>query len=188
MEKKRIYILCACILPLMVCSGLVYSLFSLFMAEELGATKTQIGLIYMVGSTAGLVLGPILGKLSDRLGRKPLILAAMAGFVLIFGLYSVIRGYIVTYPIQIIEGSAWVAMGAATTAYIADITPVDKRGWAMGIYQQAMSVGWVIGPAFGGFLSDIIGFRKTFLLGTILVAIGFFLVLFLVRETVKRKG
>jgi len=182
MERKRLYILCACVLPLMICSGLVYSMFSLYMAEVLGAKRTQIGLIYMVGSLVGLLFAPLLGKLSDRFGRKPIILCSMASFVLIFILYSMARGYLVVYPIQILEGAAWVAIGAAVTAYIADIIATEKRGWAMGVYQQTVSVGWVIGPAFGGFLSDIIGFRTIFLLGAILVGIGFILVLFLVKE------
>jgi len=183
MEKKKLYTLCACVLPLMICSGLVYSMFSLYMAEVIGAKKTQIGLIYMVSSLMGLLFGPFLGKLSDRLGRKPIILASMVSFVLIFVLYSMARNYLVLYPIQILEGAAWVAIGAGITAYIADIVAADRRGWAMGVYQQTVSVGWVIGPAFGGFLSDIIGSRMTFLLGAILVGIGFFLVLFLVKET-----
>lgn len=183
MERKRLYILCACALPLMVCSGLVYSMFSLYMGEVLGAPRTQIGLIYMVGSGVGLFFGPLLGKVSDRFGRKPVILGAMASFALIFIFYFLARTYFVVYGIQVLEGAAWVSIGASVTAYIADIITADKRGWAMGVYQQTISVGWMIGPAFGGFLSEVIGFRTIFLLGAILAVIGFILVLFLVKES-----
>ena len=182
MEKRKLYILCACALPLMICSGLVYSMFSLYMAEVLGAPRNQIGLIYMVGSLVGLISAPLLGKVSDRVGRKPVILGAMGSFALIFFLYFRAPGYQVVYPIQVLEGAAWVAIGAAVTAYIADIVAAEKRGWAMGVYQQTVSIGWVIGPAFGGFLSEVIGFRTIFLVGSILTAIGFVLVLFLVKE------
>ncbi len=188
MEKRRLYILSACILPLMICSGLVYSMFSLYMSEQLNATKTQIGLTYMLGSLVGLLLGPYLGKLADRFGRKPIILASMASFGLIFLLYSMVRGLFIVYAVQLLEGAAWVAIGAATTAYIADIIPQDRRGWAMGVYQQTVSVGWIIGPAFGGFLSDVIGSRQTFMLGAIFVTIGFVLALFLVKETHHQQG
>ena len=183
MEKKRLYGLCACVLPLMICSGLVYSMFSLYMDEVLGAPRSQIGLIYMAGSLVGLLCGPLLGKASDRFGRKPVILGAMASFALIFVLYFRAPGYQVVYGIQVLEGAAWVAIGAAVTAYIADIISADKRGWAMGVYQQTISVGWMIGPAFGGFLSEVIGFRTIFLVGAIVEAIGFILVLFLVKES-----
>ena len=70
----------------------------------------------------------------------------------------------------------------------ADIIAAEKRGWAMGVYQQTVSLGWVIGPAFGGFLSDIIGSRMTFLLGAMLVAIGCILVLFLVKEPPRQRN
>ena len=182
MERKQLYILCACILPLMICTGLVYSMYSLYLAEVLETPKTHIGLIYMAGAAVGLVFGPLLGKLSDRLGRKPVILAAMGSFALVFALYSVIRNYWVVYPIQLLVGSAWVAIGAAASAYIADIAAQEKRGWAMGVYQQTISIGWMIGPAFGGFLFDLIGSRYTFQLGAILVIIGFLLILVLVKE------
>ena len=183
MEKKRLYVLCACVLPLMICSGLVYSMFSLYMGEVLGAPRSQIGLIYMVGSLVGLLFGPLLGKAADRYGRKPVILASMASFALIFVLYFKAPGYQVVYGIQVLEGAAWVAIGAAITAYIADIISAEKRGWAMGVYQQTISVGWMIGPAFGGFLSEVIGFRTIFLVGAILEVVGFILVLFLVKES-----
>ncbi len=150
MERKRLYILCACILPLMICTGLVYSMYSLYLAEVLGAPKSHIGLIYMVGAAMGLVSGPFLGKLSDRLGRKPVILAAMGSFTLIFILYATIRSYVVVYPIQILEGAAWVAIGATATAYIADIVAHEERGWAMGVYQ----------PDRLHWLDDWAGFRR----------------------------
>jgi len=183
MEKKRLYVLCACALPLMICSGLVYSMFSLYLGEVLGAPRSQIGLIYMVGSLVGLLCGPLLGKASDRYGRKPVILGSMASFTLIFVLYFKVQGYVAVYGIQVLEGAAWVAIGAAITAYIADVITEDKRGWAMGVYQQTISVGWMIGPAFGGFLSEVIGFRTIFLVGAILEVVGFILVLFLVKES-----
>lgn len=52
----------------------------------------------------------------------------------------------------------------------------------MGVYQQTISIGWMIGPAFGGFLSELIGFRTIFLVGALLEAVGFILVLLLVKE------
>ncbi|MDI6889747.1 MAG: MFS transporter [Thermodesulfovibrionales bacterium] len=91
MDKKKLYILCACIFPLMVCSGIIYSMFSLY-------------------------------------------------------LYEIFRA------------------GASANAYIADIISPDRRGWAMGVYQKTMSLGWVVGPAIGGFLFETIGFQMTFLL------------------------
>jgi len=185
-ERKRIYTLCLCILPLMVCSGLVYSMFSLYLFEVVKLTKTQIGLLYMVGSAMGLFFGPMLGRLSDRFGRKPVILACLASFAVIFVGYALGRSYAILFPIQILEGTTWVAIGAASTAYIADSISSSNRGWAMGVYQQVASVGWVIGPAVGGFLSDAIGSSTTFLMGAALVAVGLVLALFFVKEPERK--
>jgi MFS family permease len=182
MGRKRLYVLCGSVLPLMICSGLVYSMFSLYMGDVLGAPRTQIGLIYMVGSAVGLIFGPLLGKVSDRFGRKPVMLGAMGAFATIFVLYFRIQSYVPIFGIQVLEGAAWVAIGASVTAYIADIVTADKRGWAMGVYQQTIALGWMIGPAFGGFLSELIGFRNIFLVGAIIAAVGFILVLVLVKE------
>ena len=186
MEKKRLYILCACILPLMICSGLVYSMFSLYMCEVLGAPRTHIGLIYMVGSLVGLLCGPLLGRMADRFGRRPVILGSMAAYVPIFLAFFVTRDYMAIYAIQAFEGAAFVAISAAITAYIADVITAEKRGWAMGVYQQTISLGWVIGPALGGFLSEITGFRTIFLVAAIVSATGFILVLLLVKEPQRR--
>lgn len=81
------------------------------MAEVLRAPRTQIGLIYILGSLVSLLFGPPLGKMPDRLGRKPIIVGSIASFMLIFVLYSGARGHLVIYPIQILEGASWVAMG-----------------------------------------------------------------------------
>ena len=131
-ERKKIYVLCACIMPLMICSGLVYSMFSLYLFEVVKLSKTQIGLLFMVGSAVGLFAGPALGRLSDRYGRKPVILACLVSFVVIFIGYALGRSYAILFPIQILEGTTWVAIGAASTAYIADSIGPANRGWAMG--------------------------------------------------------
>ena len=130
--------MCISILPLMICSGMVYSVLALYFSE-LGATKTQIGLIYTTGAVAGAILAPSLGKLSDRIGRRPVMLICMGGFAMAFALYSAITNPTQAFPIQALEGIAWAAMGPTVTAYIADIIPPSQRGW--GALGQNYSLG-----------------------------------------------
>jgi len=182
MERKRLYILCACIFPLMVCSGVIYSMFSLYLFKILEVRESQIGLIYMCGSLAGFSFVPLIGNLADRRGRKVVIIASIASFALIFLLYSFVRNYKFVYGIQALEGASWVAIGAAANAYIADIVSPEKRGWAMGIYQRTMSLGWIIGPAVAGFLFEILGFQTTFLIGAIVTCLSIIPTLILVKE------
>lgn len=172
--KKSLYGLCLVIFPLMVCSGMVYSILPLYVSGELGASPRHIGLLYMVGATAGAILAPFLGKLSDKFGRRRVLLLSMGGFAAAFALYAVIKNYSEAFPIYALEGASWAALGATVPAFIADIVPAEDRGWAMGIYERTWSVGWIIGPLLGGFLADTIGFRITFIAGAALIGIGIF--------------
>ena len=183
-QKKALYILCASILPLMICSGMVYSILALYISD-LGATKTQIGLIYMTGAIAGAVFAPTMGKLSDRFGRKPILIISMIGFMLAFSLYSLIRNYMQAFPIYAVEGATWAAMGPTASAFIADIIPPKERGWALGMYSRTWHVGWIIGPILGGFLADTIGFRSVFLIGSGLIIFGLISVMLYIEEPKK---
>ena len=93
--------------------------------------------------------------------------------------------YKFVYAIPTIEGTSWVAVGAAGNAYIADIISPEKRGWAMGIYQRTMSLGWIVGPAVAGFLFETLGFRTTFLIGAIVTCLSIIPTLVFVKEREK---
>ena len=185
MDRKALYLLCLSILPLMVCSGMVYSVLTIYISQDLGASRTQVGFIFMAGSLAGAIVAPFVGKLSDRVGRKPIILAAMIGFMVVFMLYALTRHVVQVFPIQALEGATWAAMGPAVMALIADIIPAESRGWAMGIYERTWFMGWIIGPALGGFMADSIGFRTTFIIGSAFIALGVASVYIWVKEPAK---
>ena len=184
--RRNLYVFCFSILPLMICSGMVYSILSLYISE-LGASKTEIGLIYMTGSAMGALVSPSIGKLSDRIGRKPVMAASMAGFTVAFLAYSMVDNVIYVFPIQALEGATWAAMGTVASAFIADMIPTERRGWAMGVYERMWFIGWIVGPVFGGYLADTIGFRTTLLVGSILTITGLILLLTKVREVRREK-
>lgn len=156
----------------MVCSGIVYTILPLYLSNELKATPSQIGILYMIGAGSGALLAPYLGHLSDKVGRKRFLPFCMFGFAIAFALYALLRNIFEAFPIQIIEGASWVALGAVTPAIIAEMIEEEKRGWAMGVYQRTLSLGWLVGPLIGGFLAENIGFRFTFLFGALLIMIG----------------
>jgi DHA1 family multidrug resistance protein-like MFS transporter len=160
-------------------------MFSLYLFKVLEVAESRIGLIYMCGSLAGFSFAPLIGNLADRRGRKIVIIASIASFALIFLLYSFIRNYKFVYGIQALEGTSWVAIGAAANAYIADIVSPEKRGWAMGIYQRTMSLGWIIGPAVAGFLFESLGFHTTFLIGAVVTFLSIIPAWLCIKE---RKG
>ena len=159
-------------LPLMACSGMVYSILPVYLARSLGASATEVGIVFTVGAAAGALASPQAGRLSDRAGRRTALLLSMAGFTAAFALYAFIATAAQAMLIQLLEGAAWAMFGSAASAYIADVAGIEERGWAMGVYQRAHYIGWAVGPVLGGYLADAVGFKAVFLLGASLALVG----------------
>jgi len=170
---KKTVVLSLTLLPMMISSGMVYSVLPIYIAEELGASKTEVGSIFTLGALSGLITAYIFGKMADRIGRKPLILSAQIGFAVVMLSYSLIYQKSFAYFIQIIEGMSWAMLGVAAPAMIADLSRKDERGEAMGIYSTSWNLGWVAGPFFGGLLSDSFGFRFMLRVSFAMLLIGF---------------
>jgi len=163
MTRRSIYIVCLTIFPFMVGSGIIYSVLSLYFAE-LGASRSQVGLIYTTGAVAAAATAPLWGRFSDRFGRKWVLLGSMGLFSVVFLGYALSTHYRQLFFVQVGEGVAWAALGASAMALIADLAPKEERGQAMGIYNAAWNIGWIVGPGLGGFLTDYLGFRTAFLI------------------------
>jgi len=185
--SKQVFLVCVVVFPFMVCSGIVYSILSLYFAK-LGATKSQIGFIYTSGALAGAVMAPLWGRLADNWGRRPILFMSMGLFMLAFLGYALSKYYFQLYFIQIAEGMAWTAMGASATALLADVAPVAHRGEAMGIYNTAWSIGWIIGPTLGGTLSDHLGFKLTFFICAGIMLFGIILGMFVLSQSKSQKN
>lgn len=184
--KRRLYLIYLSIFPLMVCSGIVYSILALYI-KDLGASTSQIGLIFTFGSLSGVIAAPIFGKFSDKIGRKPILVTSMAIFFVVFILYSLAKTFLEIFPIQVLEGVGWSALGATTSALIADTVPSGMRGTAMGMYTMIWYLGWVIGPALGGWLAEVLGFKNTFLICSILIIFGFLMALKFIKEPIHNQ-
>ncbi|HDD35495.1 MAG TPA: MFS transporter, partial [Candidatus Desulfofervidus auxilii] len=148
-----------------------------------GASRSQIGFIYTSGALAGAVTAPFWGRLADRWGKRKILLSSMIAFLLVFLGYAFSSRYTHLFFIQVVEGMAWTAMSASATALIADVAPKKQRGEAMGIYNTAWSIGWVIGPSLGGMLSEHIDFHLTFIFCAFLMLCGIVLGFLLPKET-----
>jgi MFS family permease len=85
--------------------------------------------------------------------------------------------------VQALEGATWAALGTVVPALIADLASERERGAFMGVYNQTWYLGWAIGPLLGGFLADSIGFRWTFVVCAVTIAVGLTLGFRFVRDT-----
>lgn len=140
----------------MVGFGIVIPLLPLYV-DDLGASKLTVGLILTSFSVAQLVATPILGRLSDRLGRRRIILLSLVGnavAMLIFA-YASHRKLLLLFFLSRILAGATAGNLSACQAAIADVTSRSERAAAMGRLGAGIGLGMVLGPVVGGMLSDI---------------------------------
>jgi MFS transporter, DHA1 family, tetracycline resistance protein len=100
------------------------------------------------------VAAPVLGSLSDRFGRRKVILIALAGTAIDYVIMGFAPNMTWMFVARIISGATAGAL-ATCYAYIADVTPPEKRAQAFGLVGAAFGLGFVLGPIFGGYLGDI---------------------------------
>ena len=183
LQRKKLYILCVSVLPLMICTGIVYTILSIYLVDELEFSKSTVGGLFALGAGIGAMLSPMIGKASDRYGRKPVLLGASVAFLCVFASYAFLTEIWQYVAIMTTEGIAWVSIGTGAMAYIADVSPSKERGRSLGVYEATWNIGWVLGPLTGGVLADTIGFQKTFLVGAMVIAVSILLLTFAVDET-----
>jgi len=157
----------------MITSGMFYSVIPIYISKELHASETIVGSLFTTGALVGAFVSIIVGKISDKIGRKSMIVLSQVLFGLVTLFYSIISDYLFAYPIHILEGFAWATLGVSAPAYIADVS--ERRGESLGIYNTIVHIGWVIGPLLGGFLAEFIGFRFMLRIAFVMIILGLIL-------------
>jgi multidrug resistance protein len=132
-------------------------------AASLGGREAHVGFIIGVFALAAMVPRPIAGELADRVGRRPLVLLGTAIFALASLGYVAVHTLPALFLLRLFHG---VGMGfgpTAATVMVADLTPPERRGAAMGVFGLAQAVGLAAGPYLGAALVQRAGFPVTFL-------------------------
>lgn len=130
------------------------------------------------------IMMPIIGGLSDRFGRRPVLLTSMAAYSVDFLVMAVAPVMSIIVAARLLAG-AFAATFSTANAYIADISPPEKRAANFGLMGAAFGLGFIIGPAIGGFLGEHFGPRSPFFFVAALGAINFFYGLIVLPETLK---
>jgi DHA1 family tetracycline resistance protein-like MFS transporter len=125
-----------------------------FLGGDTARAATMFGLFGTVWALMQFVFAPILGALSDRWGRRPVILISCAGLGLDYILMALAPTLAWLFVGRIISGITAASFSTAG-AYIADVTPVEKRAASFGIIGAAFGLGFVLGPALGGVLGAV---------------------------------
>ena len=124
-----------------------------FYAEHLGASATVIGLLTASYAFCQLIAGPILGKLSDSMGRKPLLIVSQIGTLIGFLILAASNNLWLVFLSRIIDGLTAGNLSLAQ-AYIADVTEPENRTKSFAVIGIAFGIGFLIGPGISGYLSQ----------------------------------
>ena len=163
-----------------------------FYIQEMGVTD-PVQLSYYVGLSATFpaatmaIAAPIWGIMSDRYGRKMMILRAMFFAVLIFVTMSLVRNVWQLLVLRALQG-IFTGTITASMSFVSANTPENRMSYALGLMTSSNFLGFSVGPFVGGLLAEVVGYRMCFVLGSMLMSIGFFLVLFFVKEDKNTYG
>jgi len=133
---------------------LLFPFFALYITQRFGVGMTEAGIVLGLFSLFGLFGGVIGGALTDRLGRRKLILFGLVFSALSTLTLGAVNEFALLYPLAVIIGLLSDIAGPAHGAMIADILPEEQRQEGFGILRVVGNMAWIIGPTIGGFVAS----------------------------------
>ena len=173
MDKKRLFSILLVVFIDLLGFSLILPLLPYY-AETFNASKFQTGLLIAVYALMQLVGAPILGRLSDRFGRRPILLISIFGTFLGFLLLGFANTLWILFAARIIDGITGGNLSVAQ-AYISDVTDAQNRAKGLGLIGAAFGIGFIIGPVTGGLLSQF-GYNVPAFVAAGLALINFILI------------
>jgi len=125
-----------------------------FYAEKFGASPIVIGLLFASYSLCQLLAAPVLGDLSDRWGRRPVLVFSLVGTVVSFVMLALAQSVVLLFLARIVDGLSGGNISTAR-AYVADVTEPKDRARAYGLIGAAFGLGFIMGPALSGVLAKV---------------------------------
>jgi DHA1 family multidrug resistance protein-like MFS transporter len=153
MNRKNILILSFTLLVVMLGYGMIQPIIP-FLITKLGASGSDLGVLSAVYAAMQLVCAPFWGTLSDRIGRKPVLLIGVLGYAIAMFIFGLATRFWMLFVARTFSGVLSSAAMPTAMAYISDNLPKEKRGGAMGELGAAVGLGVVLGPLLGGLLSS----------------------------------
>jgi DHA1 family tetracycline resistance protein-like MFS transporter len=123
-----------------------------FYAQAFDATPTLVGLLLGANAVTQMIGAPLIGRLSDRYGRRPMLIVSIAGTVISFLILGLANSLVMLFVSRILDGLLGGNISLAQS-YITDVTEEKDRAKGLGLIGAAFGVGFIFGPAIGGTLS-----------------------------------
>lgn len=151
-NRQKLFILSITLVVVMLGFGMVIPIFP-FYIEAMGAGGSELGLLVAVSALLEFFFAPIWGGVSDRNGRKPVLMIGIVGYGLSTLLFGLSTQLWMLFTARALSGILSSATLAAALAYVGDSTSEKDRGSGMGTLGAAMALGLMLGPGFGGWLA-----------------------------------
>lgn len=165
--------------------GIVVPVLPLYI-ERFGASLLATGFLLAVYSGMGFIFSPLVGALSDRIGRRSILLLSTIGQAAGFFIMGAATTLLWLFVARTIDG-IFGANVSVTQAYVADVTPPQDRSRALGLLGAAFGVGFICGPLLGGVLSQI-SLAAPFYFAGALAAANAVLIFFILPESLPLEG
>ncbi len=180
---KAVTIIYACIALDALGIGLIFPILPQLLASLTQASEaaTAMGIIGALYALMQFLFAPLLGAISDRVGRRPVLLFSMAGATINYLLMAYTGQFALLLVGRAIAGLSSANISVAM-AYLSDITPVEQRARRFGMFNAVFGAGFILGPIVGGVLGDY-ALKLPFLLAAMLTAGNFLLALLALPET-----
>jgi DHA1 family multidrug resistance protein-like MFS transporter len=185
-KNRNLLILSFSLIVVMLGFGMVIPIFP-FYIDQLGAGGSALGLLVATAALTELIFGPVWGSVSDRTGRKPILMIGVLGYglsLLFFGLATELWMLFVARALSGILSSATLS---TSMAYIGDSTTKEERGGGMGTLGAAAGLGVILGPGIGGWLAGD-SLSTPFFIGAAMALVSVLLIALLLPETLPREA
>jgi len=150
---KRLSVILVMLVTVFIGFGLIIPVMPL-MVKHVGAQPFNLGLLLAVYSAVAFFFSPWWGRLSDRIGRRPILIVGLLGYAVSFLVFGLAANMLwLMYISRLIGGAFSGAVTATAMAYIADVTGVEDRTKGMAFAGMSIGMGFIFGPAVGGILS-----------------------------------
>jgi len=186
MDKRAFATLAATMFISMLGFGLVIPLLPIY-ASRLGAGGLEIGLITAAFSISNILFLPVMGRLSDRFGRKRFLASGLGALTVIAAGFIWADSALHLILLRLLQGVATSMHLPVAQAYLGDMTPEGQEGRWMGYFNAILFAGLGTGPLFGGVINDLLGMQAVFLLTSLLMFLSLLAVLLFIREPEKKE-
>lgn len=192
-QKRSLKIIFFTVFLDLVGFGIILPL-SPYLAREFSATEFEIGCLMAVFSLMQFLFSPLWGGLSDRIGRRPVILVSLVGAALSYVIFAFAKDLTTLFLARAFAGVCAANISTAY-AYVADITPKDKRSVGMGLLGAAFGLGFILGPvlaAISGTIGESLGSEPPWglqfsaIVAAAMNSMAFLFAFFYLPETLKK--